>query len=383
VSPFFDELESQLRSAAHGVAGGPDAPRAGRRRRRPRFWPARLDLAPVLASVVVVLVVGAALVLLGRAGHQSSPPPASPPPTAGLAALIEKTPQKQLRHEFSYISAATKRVLASSACQVQQPTGGSFVPGTPDPTLRALLGVLRRPATAADRLNPGIFVDIPDVYAGSVRRAFTAGGASYYLAVAGVDFAQSIPPAGCFALQERALADYLPKIPPALRAQTQALQTGYIAYARNVFAHAPRDEVCLATTGRGDNGASCDLTAAQIKSGVPPSEDNGVFDGVVPDGVASVTLAFPAAHGRPARSITARVRGNVYAIRIIGEGRPPPEPGVTWRSAQGRVLRSVAPPTLAAERAACRADLVACTLIQDGGVSVRSSSSKPLAARLR
>lgn len=383
MSPFFDELESQLRSAAHGVAGAPDAPRAGRPRRRLRFWPARLDLAPVLASVVVVLVVGAALVLLGRGGHHPSPPPASPPPNAGLAALIQRTPQKQLRREFAYISAATKSVLASSTCQVQQPTGGSFVPGTPDPKLRSLLGALRRPATAADRLNPGIFVGMPDVYAGSVRRAFSAGGETYYLAVAGVDLAQSIPPAACFALQKRALARYLPKIPPALRGQTQALQAGYIAYTRNVFAHAPRDQACLATTGRSDNGASCDMTAAEIKTGALPSDDNGVFDGVVPDGVASVTLTFPAAHGRPARSVTGRVRGNVYAIRIGGEGEPPPQAGVTWRSAQGRVLRSVAPPTPATERAACRAELVACTLIQDGGVSVTSSSSKPPAARLR
>jgi hypothetical protein len=378
VSPFFDELEAQLRSAAHGevgAPGAPDAPRA-RRRRWPRLgrWPARFDLAPVLATVVVVLVVGAALVLLGRGGHQPSPPPASPPPHSGLLALVEKTPQKQLRREFSYISAATKTVLNSPACAVLQQSQGSFIHGTPDPTLLSLVGVLRRPATPADQLSRGILGGIPEVYAGSARRAFSAGGETYYVAVAALDEAASEPPARCFTLQARALAAYLPKIPAALRDQTQALQAGYIDYFRNLVAHAPRDEVCLADVGRSDNGASCGFPATEIKDGVPPNDNNGVFSGVVPDGVASITLTFPAARGRPARSLTGRVRNNVYAIPAGSEGESPAQPGVTWRSADGRVLKSVPVPTAAAERAVCR-QLVACVLFQDGGVSVTSSSS--------
>jgi hypothetical protein len=82
MSPFFDELESQLRSAAESVAGAPDVPRARRRRRR--WWPASMDLAPVVATVVVVvLVVGAALALLRGSRPQPTPPSASPPRTRG------------------------------------------------------------------------------------------------------------------------------------------------------------------------------------------------------------------------------------------------------------------------------------------------------------
>ena len=375
MSPFFDELETQLRSAAREAAGAPDAPRAARPRRRPRrWWPARIELVPVLASVVVVLVVGAALVLLGRGGHQPSPPPASPPPHTSLLALVQKTPQKQLRREFSYISAATKTVLNSTACAVPQQSQGSFIHGTPDPTLLSLVGVLRRPATPADRLSRAILGGMPGVYAGSARRAFSAGGETYYVAVAGVDEAASVPPARCFILQARALAAYLPKIPSALRDPTQALQAGYIGYIRSLVAHAPRDEVCLADVGRSDNGASCGFPATEIKDGVPPNDDNGVFSGVVPDGVASITLTFPAARGRPARSLTGRVRNNVYAIPASSERDYPAQPGVTWRSADGRVLKSVPVPTAAAERAACRA-LVACVLVEDGGISETSGSS--------
>ena len=371
MSPFFDDLEAQLRSAAQSVAAGHDVPRA----RRPRRWfsPARLDLAPVLATiVVVVLIAGAALVLLGHGRHQPPSPPASPPPGGGLAALIENTPQKQLRREFASIAAATKHVLATPVCQ-HQLTSPSFVNGTPDRSLLSILGVLRRRATPADRPNPSVFDGMTDVYSGSARRAFSAGGESYYVAVAGFDQAASIPSSRCFALQANALAQYLRKIPSALRKPTQELQAGYIAYARNLFSHGPRDGVCLIDVGLIVNGASCGITATQIKENATREDDNGVFIGVVPDGVASVTLAIPAAHGQPSRSLTGRVRGNVYAIRVAGPGEQPIEPAITWRSANGRVLKSIPAPTPAMKRAACRQQIVLCTLLQYGTSTSTSS----------
>ena len=212
-----------------------------------------------------------------------------------------------------------------------------------------------------------------DVYSGSARRAFSAGGASYYLAVAGFDQAASIPSSRCFALQANALAQYLPKIPSALRKPTQELQAGYIAYARNLFSHGPRDGVCLIDVGLIVNGASCGITATQIKGNATREDDNGVFIGVVPDGVASVTLAIPAAHGQPSRSLTGRVRGNVYAIRVAGPGEQPIEPAITWRSANGRVLKSIPAPTPAMKRAACRQQIVLCTLLQYGTSTSTSS----------
>ncbi|MGB8875865.1 MAG: hypothetical protein WCD11_06100, partial [Solirubrobacteraceae bacterium] len=305
-----------------------------------------------------------------------TPPSASPPPHAGLAALIEKAPQKQLRREFAYLANATQGVLNSRACALLRPTSVSFVHGRIDPTLLSLLSALRRPATPADRVSPGLFTDIPDVYAGSARRAFSAGGETYYLAVSGFDDAATVPSDRCFALQARALARYLPKIPPALRAQTQALQAGYTAYIRNLIAHGPRQGICLVDTGRSDNGASCGTTAAEIKDGMPPDDDNRVEIGVVPDGVASITLAFPAHKGRPARSVTGPVSGNVYAIRVGGLGQgPPPQPSVTWRSVQGRVIRTIPIPTPALEREACHQQVLTCAIFQDGGLYQVSSSS--------
>lgn len=273
------------------------------------------------------------------------------------------------------MSAATKGALGSEACQVQQPTGVSFVHRTPDRQLLSLLGVLRRPATPADQVNHQMFAGIPDVYAGSIRRALSAHGETYYLAVSGFDRAASIPSDRCFALQKQALARYLPKIPAALRAQTTALQAGYIAWARGLVLHSPRDGVCLVDSGRSDNGTSCGITAAQIKGGGTPDDAQGVFIGIVPDAVASVTLDFPAAgQGHPAHSAKGLVTGDVYAIRAIGSPQPPVEPEVIWRSAQGRVIKRIPVLTPAMERAACQKEPT-CTLIKDGGLTETSSSS--------
>jgi hypothetical protein len=390
MSPFFDELESQLRAAAQAQTGARavarETPRTRRRRRR--WLPARAALAPVLATLVVIAVVGAALVLLGHGRPQPSPPSASPPPHGGLAALIAKTPQKQLRQEFAYLAAATKHVLSSKACQVQQPSNVSFVHGAPDRTLLSILGVLRRPATPADRLNPGVFVGIPEVYAGSARRAFSAAGETYYLAVAPYDRAASVPSDRCFTLQERALATYAPKIPAALRAPTKELQAGYMAWDLSMFTHGPRDSICLVDVGRNDAGASCGIAAAEIKNGASPEDNNGVYIGVVPDGVGWVRLSFPASRGRPAHSVTGIVRGNIYAIPSgSGSGSgPAPQPTVTWLSPQRRVLKTIPVPTQAEIRAACRQQPVPCALFQDGGLSQTSTStsvSKPSPAPSR
>jgi hypothetical protein len=149
--------------------------------------------------------------------------------------------------------------------------------------------------------------------------------------------------------------------------------------SRFIGRHIPR----FSREKRLNAGASCGTTAAQIKAGGSgPSADSGVFTGIVPDGVASVTLSFPASRGQPAHSVTGIVRGNIYAIPYgSGSGSvPEPQPTVTWLSAQRRVLKTIPVPTQAEMRAACRQQPVACALIQDGGLSETSTStsgSKP------
>jgi hypothetical protein len=66
--------------------------------------------------------------------------------------------------------------------------------------------------------------------------------------------------------------------------------------------------------------------------------------------------------------------GNVYAIRV-GGGDQPPQPVITWSSAEGRVIKTIPVPTPALERQACRQQPATCAIFQDAGVYQISSSS--------
>jgi hypothetical protein len=204
-------------------------------------------------------------------------------PGAALAAVFGKAQSRQLRRELAYITAATQRVQSSATCQVRQPSTPSVVHGSPSPALLSALGVLRRPATPADRLGAASLEGIPDTYAGYTRRAVATHGTAYYIVPARTDPATWSPSSRCFALQEAALARALPTIPAPFRAPTRALQAKLIAYARNLVARAPRDTLCLVTVGPGNgSGAACGDTLAAIQHDGLPTDDNGTFTAIVP-----------------------------------------------------------------------------------------------------
>jgi len=379
MSSFFDDLEAQLRSAARartGSAGPSDVP--VRRRRRPGLgWlGAGIAAVPILAAVLVTLVVvGAAFVLAGHRGHGSASPQGSPPPGQNIAAIIAHTPQQQLRRELSYITTATAGVERSKACRVQQPAGATYIQGSPGPDLLSILSVLRRPATPADRLNSEVVAGTPDIYRAYVRRASSAGGISYYIVPARYDRAASIPSERCFELQAAALNQELPKLPASLRQPARELQRAFIAYDRSIVAHAPRDTICFVNIGHNETGTECGIPPDAIKEGQAGQENQGTYSGVVPDGVATVTLSFPAARGRPARAVTASVNSNVYSVHVSTPSVSPPTPTVIWRSSQGRVLKRISAPNAAARASACKRHPLACLAVQSAAVETSSASS--------
>lgn len=369
----------RLATGSADAAGGPrDVPPT--RRRRTGWLRTSIGAVPVLAGVLVPLVVvGAALLLLGRSGHGA----ASPPPGAGIGALIAHTPQRQLRRELSYIQTATASVLNTKACRVKQPPNGvTYVHGSPDLDLLSILGLLRRPATPSDRLPATqMLAGTPDIYRAYIRRAFSLAGTSYYIVPTRVDPATSTPPARCFELQAAALDRELPKIPASLRQPTRELQAGILAYDRGLLAHAPRDTICLVTIGGYETGASCGTSAKEIEYGQGPQENGpGTYFGVVPDGVATVTLVIPALAGQPTQSVTVSATSNVYAVHIAHAHAPPPgrnaTPTVIWRSGQGRVLKRISPPTAADAAAVCKQQPVACLLIQTATATSSSSTGE-------
>jgi hypothetical protein len=210
-------------------------------------------------------------------------------------------------------SVSGRATEAVAACAT--PSADTTSDGAPSSRLLRILGVLRRPRTAADALppplNPGggarLFGD-EGVYVKYIRLVRGLSGTSYYL----------VPVAGTSNL-----------LPPC---------------------HGPEGVVLFAVEPGGFESGGGAATASQIEHGKLTSSrwlpgGKGVEYGVVPDGVRKVTIRYPAKHGL--RSVTATVVNNFYvaAVPVLGlGGLPGPTPKtVVWRSAKGSVLKTFHP----------------------------------------
>jgi hypothetical protein len=261
----------------------------------------------------------------------------------------------------------------------------TYIHGSPGSDLLSILGILRRPATPADRFNMRRLQPIPDVYRAYIRRAFSAGGVSYYIVPARGNSAAVIPSDRCVALQATALNRYLPRIPASLRQPTREIGAALIAYYRAIASDAVQNTICLVYEAGNGGSASCGIAPKGIEEGFATENSLGTpvgtFSGVVPDGVAKVTLVLPAIGRQPAHAVTTRVEGNVYAVHVSGRSGSQVSPTVIWRSAQGRVLKRRSTSDAANRAYICRQSPGACLLVQallrsssgSGGSPVRST----------
>jgi hypothetical protein len=265
---------------------------------------------------------------------------------------------------------------------LQQPSGTTYIPGSPGRELLSILGVLSRPATPADRFNPHGVGSFPDVYRAYVRRASSADGVSYYIVPARYDRAAVSPPARCFGLLVAALTRYIPKIPTALRQPTREIGTAYIAYLRSLAREAPRDAIYLVYVAGDGDGSSGQWTLKGIQDGFATQNSlgtpMGTFSGVVPDGVATVTLDLPAIGRQPAHAVTTRVEGNVYVVHASGLSHSQVSPTVIWRSPDGRVLKRMSTSPAANRAYVCKRSPVACLLVSLLQESSSGSGSSPV-----
>ena len=341
MTSFFHDLENQLRGAARERTGasGPD-PEAGAGKRA--GWLGRgLRAVPAIVAVAVTLaIVGAALVLLVP-GHGHPNPPAGGP--AGLAGAGGAAQQ---RKEFGYIAAASKSVQGSAACRTHMDLRTRFIRATPGRALLSTLGVLRRPGTAADSLNASALGGGTTVYSGYVRRALTVAGTSYYVVATRSELGKGMPSPTCFAEQERALKQELPKLPAPLREPTVRLQARLIQIDGGLARRPAQDTICFVAITSHSGSTECGATVRAIRNGQGPTNPGPVYSGVVPDGVASVTLRFPASSRGPARSFTATAQNDVYAVRLppaLAAGNPQARVTVVWQAADGATLRTIPP----------------------------------------
>lgn len=193
---------------------------------------------------------------------------------------------------------------------------GGTLQGTPSRSLLSILGVLRRPATAADAAS-GITARgfISGVFVHYIRLARVVNGSPYYIYPGIVG--------GC--------------------GTGETPHEGIMELATNVdLGHGLMG-------GTGGGGA----TASQIEqghdassSGTPGSSTSATVTMVVPNGVAKVTFRYPAGRASgysprisPAFTITTASVGNLV-VATLPRSNPLQRGTIIWRSTDGRVIKT-------------------------------------------
>ena len=336
---YLPELRASLVRAAElrRAAAAPGSPEPTPRR---RGWFGAFGTAVAVGVAVAVVVVAIVLVGHVRRGASSSgagapgahlsvpPPPPSPNPTSGQWKLI--------------VGARRATAARDRACSPFV-TVPRFSPGAPGPALTSILGVLRRPSSAADSIAPEFFQHAQGgIYLAAIRRARFVGGVGLYVVPTANLFGWRPVPARCrseeaAALQREARPSGARQVAAALDAQRR-----YLNWQQYEARH-PQG-ICVAELDpRGAGSIGCGWGVGEIEQGLAGLGGTdipgpGLFHGIVPDGVASVTLELT--RGRAA--VAARVVNNMYLARLPHGVDMPAR--VLWRSADGRVLKTTRMP---------------------------------------
>jgi hypothetical protein len=221
----------------------------------------------------------------------------------------------------------------------------------------SVLGVLRRPATPADRLPSRFYGNghlhvatiASSVYVRYIRRARVLDGVSYYI-IPAARVGMPHPPAAtlerCYAEETRALRGELAHVPAPLRHATLRDGAQIFGQTRNNLAqehvHEGVFELAVRANAAGGGGGMSPTVLAQRGDF---GTDGPVLYGVVPSGVAAVMLRWPASHQLPSLTTTTDVVNNVFVVsvaRVTGGNFPST---ITWLAANGRVIKTVIEPT--------------------------------------
>jgi hypothetical protein len=337
---YLPELRASLVRAAERQR---ETEPSGRRR---RGW-----LGPVVAVGVAIAVAAVAIVLVGHGRGSAGPAGGGTPALHSNGAGPSQMPNLP-RPEWSLINKARRATVKDDpACSPFVGARPGLRPGQPSRKLTAILGVLRRPAGAADRVPLKLFQHGPfDVYVSSIRLARERDGVAMYVApTANVLGLRPVPPR-CASEEGAALGREMKGASAKQRTAALDGQSRYLAW-QQYEAERPQG-VCLvevnSAPGRGSGAfaggsVACGWDVAEIEQGLAglgqtDSPGPSFFHGIVPDGVASVVLELPDDRG----TVTARVINNVYLAPVARSVRAPAR--VIWRAADGSVIRTTRVP---------------------------------------
>ena len=328
--PVLAELRERLNQ--HYRASAPSPRRYPRLVRAHRWRP---------LALIAVLVLGGATGALAAAGIFQSP--------------------RVIKRAFTYIGPAVAPTVNSPACARRHvpETTTSTAPAS----LLSTLGVLRRPS------QPGGIPDVPSklstpgqsLYVRYVRFARSVDGFDVYVFV-GTGLPQPVANISrCIAEQTANFDRELPRIPKTFRADATEIFSSDLATERINATREPSVGVSLRAISiygldQGGFGTGTS-TAAQIEeanalvlggAATGSGPNTSFVAGVVPDGVASVTLHYDAgplggySHKHvSAANITTKPVNNVIVVivpRPTGNASPST---ITWRAANGRIVKTI------------------------------------------
>lgn len=322
--------------------------RAARRHdARPRWRSWRPFLA---VTVLAVGVSGAALAATGTFSREGIDGPliAKDPAASRRAALDDQV--------LGLINRANDDVFAARPRCSNLPrnaAGPRVTHDAPTREVRSLIAALRRPPRKVDRAVDRRRLAGPDggtVYIDYVRVVDVSGELRPIVLRRGTDdIFRPLP--GCLDAQHDRLVELLDGRSPSLRsaalksfASFRRGQEGNRRIPRTV-----RDTISF------DGGGEADAATFRKRGIFGSSEASGrptLLTGLVPDGVATVTVEYPQVMSRgrdfkparyPARfKRTVRVHHNVVALDVPRPAGDAANPRLTWRDAKGDVMRVVA-----------------------------------------
>jgi hypothetical protein len=258
-----------------------------------------------IAGIASIAAAGFAALGLALAGGSGSPHPAQAPSS----------------HRPPTTTAPVS--LTSASCQITA-TAGRTVPGPPSQSLLSILGVLRRPATAADALPAAVERSLlapqlgqaVTLFVNYVRRVQVVGAVTYWafseIVTRCLDRGRGAKPTSISEEIANTVEDY------GVPGQFPTAAAGTAANIENAGA--------LSYTG-------------------PPSSSTITM--LVPDKVATVTLHYPA--GRiggfdrertPAVTVKTKIVGNLMVVTVPRSGNRLTSPmTMTWLSANGTTVK--------------------------------------------
>jgi hypothetical protein len=282
--------------------------------------------------------------------------------TAGANTQHDRAVLKRERIAVKLINQATHHVRHDHRdCRPSFRLGSrpTLTDARPSDALLDALGVLQRPATDADRLDPSalIFPFARNIYENWIRVATAVDGHQFFVVVAQDRLRFPPLPRHCIALENEELDRLLRGRDAALQRAAHRLKARLDRTEHPKGGFKPNEAIFLfdrtADGGLGGGGGGVELRWF-LRHGLFGSSGTSTrssVSGLLPDGVASVDFTFARSVSRgphrdpktyaKAISLTVQVQDNVVAFDV---DRPAPDAfpmRMVWRRADGSVLRRI------------------------------------------